>query len=181
MLSLRGSTMPAFQGFVPENPNKSVERISEFFQWLRTPEAKNYDTVITDSMSQIANLVLQVMLRKYSHGMQAYGEMAKMVIPWIDQLYYMPEKHVFMICKLGRDAATGYRFPSFDGQQLNTYVPHLFDEILYLDYHTIQGVGNDVRSFRTKGDFNLMARDRSGRLAQFEPPNLTQLFNKAMS
>ena len=56
----------------------------------------------------------------------------------------------------------------------------MYDEVLHLGMHNVPGVVQAVKSIQTFEDFNHFARDRSGNLAQFEPPDLGALFKKAM-
>jgi hypothetical protein len=78
-------------------------------------------------------------------------------------------------------AGVNCRHPYFPGQDLNVKVPHLFDEILHLAPAVIPGIAGEQIAFRTKGQFGIMARDRSGRLSELEYPDLTSLFAKCMS
>lgn len=176
MLSMRGTNIPT------RDAPKWAE-IKDFFAWLKSSsEARNYDTVGIDSVSQICEVHIRDNPHKVSHGLQQYGKMADDVYKELYDLFYMKQKHVYLICKqeiVKLDSGTLMR-PYFPGQALPTLVPHLYDEILQLDLHSIPGVGQ-ARAFRCWGGFGVNCRDRSGKLAEFEPPNLTALFNKCMS
>ncbi len=177
MLSMRGSTVPAFEA-------NTVAKIDDFFKWfLSSVEAKNYDTLGVDSVSQMAEIYVEDALRTNSHGMKAYGEMATKVMKHINALYYHPQKHLYLIAKqtVVEENSVQKRKPYFPGKDLNVKIPHLFDEILHLGLHNIPGVVGQQKAFCTKEQYDVFARDRSGRLNEFEPPNLTDIFNKAMS
>lgn len=176
LLSMRGSTIPTWEGY-------TTAAIMEFFAWFTTSaESKNYDTLGVDSVSQMAEIILKDKLLTNKDGRKAYGEMSRAVMEIMNGLYFFPQKHIYLIAKethlelLG----TNMRRPYFPGQDLNVKVPHLYDEILHLAPATVPGVGITT-AFRTKGEFDVMARDRSGRLAQFEPPDLAALFTKCMT
>lgn len=190
LLSMRGSNVPTWEAFTPE-------RIEEFFKWFfESREASNFDTLALDSGSQIAELSLAKHQARCKDGRKAYGEMSLECMKWFDQLYYMPQKHVVMICKQMR-AEVGKQIvqqggtftvemtyqaqPFFPGQDLNIKVPHRYDEILYVAPAQIPGVPQPTIALRTKQTPEIMARDRSGKLAEFEPPDLSALFQKAMS
>jgi hypothetical protein len=176
LLSMRGSTVPTFEAHTPE-------KINEFFDWLlSSAEAKNFDTIAFDSGSQHAEIELEVELRKNRDGRKAYGEMARHVMGKLRALYFLREKHIYLICKQQsiEDGGVIRKRPYFPGQELNVQVPHLYDEILHLSRVQIPGASLQL-AFRTLGTFDITARDRTGRLAEFEPPNLTALFSKAMS
>ena len=177
LLSMKGSTVPCAMATTPET-------IADFFQWLLTShEAKNYDTICLDSGSQMCQILLNRELSGKSKsgnkvdGKAAYGAMANKAMEYFNQLYFMAEKHVYIICKC--DETEPVKKPYFPGQMLNAEVPYLYDEVLYLSLVNIQGVG-EVQAMRTKTSYDVLARDRSGNLAEFEPPHLTNLFNKIL-
>jgi len=178
MLSMRDATnVPAWEAYTPE-------RINEFFTWLlQSTEARNFDTVVLDSVSQMAEIFLAQELARWKDGRKAYGEMSRHSMDLINALYYLPNKHTYLIAKQGivEEAGSNLRRPYFPGQDLNVKVPHLFDEILYIAEATIPGTMQPQIAIRTKSTFGILARDRSGKLAELEPPNLTQIFAKCMS
>ncbi len=176
MLSMRGSTIPAFEAY-------TVPTINEFFKWFfNSAEAKKFDTLGIDSVSQMAEIILTEKLRTISHGMKAYGEMSTDVMEIINKLYFFPQKHLYLISKQTTVEESGAqkRRPFFPGKDLNVKIPHLFDEILHLGMHVVPGIPGYTKAFCTAEQFDLLARDRSGQLNTYEPPNLTDIFNKAM-
>lgn len=176
MLSMRQATnVPAWEAY-------TMPKIMEFFDWLfKSHEAKNFDTVGIDSISQMAEIILTAMLAKHTHGLKAYGEMSVEVMKILNALYYLPQKHMYLIAKQGTIEESGVmkRRPFFPGQDLNVKVPHMFDLIMHIDKVRIPGVMQEVPAIRTKGTIDIMARDRSGRLAEFEPMDLSAVFAKA--
>jgi hypothetical protein len=176
-LSVRNSqfdSVPAFEA------DKS-EKIKDFFKWIfNSNEAKQFDTIGLDSATQMAEIFLKEELARNKDGRRAYGEMARAVKDIFDKLYYLPNKHIYLIAKQGEDDTIKKKKPYFPGQELNVYVPHLFDEILQLGNHQIPGQMQPLQSFRCKESFDSVARDRSGNLAEFEPPDLNYIFNKCM-
>jgi hypothetical protein len=188
-LSVRNvMNVPAWEAYTPE-------RIEEFFEWwFKSAEAKNFDTLGMDSGSQIAETILKQELKKQKDGRKAYGEMSRRCMEWFDQLFFMPNKHIMMICKQmmvetgksisKQDGAFVVELiyqaqPYFPGKELNILVPHRYDAILNVDYVNVPGVGKTA-AIRTKETNEYLARDRSGNLAEIEPPNITQLIAKAM-
>ena len=176
-LSARNSsfdTVPAFEA-------NEDSKIKDFFKWIcESNEAKGFDTIGIDSATQMAEIFLKGELQRNKDGRRAYGEMARAVKDIFDKLYYLPNKHIYLIAKQGEDDITKKKKPYFPGQELNVYVPHLFDEVLQLGFHQIPGQQQPIQSFKCKESFDAVARDRSGNLAEFEPPNLTHIFNKCM-
>ena len=178
LLSMRGSTVPTY--IAPTS-----KHIEEFFQWLtKSNEANNFDTVCIDSLSEMASIYLTEALNEKSsagnkaHGQAAYGKMADKMKPKLDILFYMPRKHTYLICKM--ETIEGFSRPAFPGKFLPSYIPHLYDIVMQAGVHNIPNYGQQ-KAFRTAASYDAVARDRSGKLAEFEQCNLTSLFNKVMS
>jgi hypothetical protein len=176
MLSMRGSTVPAFEA-------QTVAKIDEFMKWFfESHEAKNFDTLAVDSISQMAEIYTEHMMKIHSHGLKAYGEMSTAVMKHINKLFYHPQKHLYLICKQTTidEGGAQKRKPYFPGKDLNVKIPHLFDEILHLGMHTIPNVIGQQKAFCAAEQFDVFARDRSGQLNAYEPPNLSDIFAKCM-
>lgn len=171
LLSMRTSNVPTWVA-----PTKA--RIDEFFKWFElSAEAKNYDTLAIDSTSQMCNIALDESNSK--HGLAQYGDMADYVYPYLKRLYYMREKHMYLIAK-EELTSDGKRRPSFPGKFMPAEVPHLYDCILRLAITPVPNIGETL-AFRCNGTIDIVARNRTGTLADFEPPDFTALVNKVMS
>ncbi len=172
MLSMRGSTVPTFQAH-------TGAAIEEFFKWFNiSSERKNFDTLAIDSVSQMADIYLQEAQKTNSHGKAAYGDMAKKVMSHLRPLFFTENIHTYLIAKEG--TKDGMRWPYFPGQQLLTEVPHMYDFILYLGIQNVPGMGN-VSAFRCNQAMDVLARNRTGNLNDYEPPDFGKLIQKAMS
>jgi hypothetical protein len=181
MLSMRDATnIPAWEGY-------TVDKCTEFFNWLKSSnEAKNFDTVCVDSFSQFAEIHLQKALKEVSHGLKAYGLMSERVMDIANLLFYMPQKHVYLIAKqsLVDEGGAMKRRPFFPGQDLNVKIPHLFDAILHIAKTFVPGMTQPQLAIRTLGTIDIMARIRTHRPNAFnelEPPDLAALIKKAMA
>lgn len=182
LLSMRGSNIPTYAAF-------TSKAIDEFFSWFfNSSETKNFDTLGIDSGSQIADIYLNAALQGTSkqgnkkHGMAAYGEMATNTMEHLRTLYYTRYKHVYMICKeeIADVDYQSLRRPYFPGKVLPIDVPHLYDFILRLAKANVPGAGETL-AFQCVGNMNVLARNRTGNLNEYEPPNFSDLVNKAMS
>lgn len=178
MLSMKGSNVPTWQAFTPA-------RIDEFFKWLfNSAESKNFDTVAIDSAPQMADIYLQASLNgtsssgKKVHGLAAYGEMATAVMDHLRPLYYMQQKHTYVICK--ETEVSNMKRPYFPGQQLNVDVPHLYDFVLHLGIKNVPSMGQTL-AFQCNQTYDVLARNRTGNLNDYEAPNFSQLVAKAMT
>ncbi len=178
MLSMRdANNVPAWEANTPE-------KVEEFFTFiLQSNEAKQFDTICIDSISQLAELFLTQELKRNKDGRKAYGELSRRVMDLVNALYYLPNKHVYMIAKQAtmEENGTATKKPYFPGQDLNIKIPHLYDEILYAGEANIPGQPKPVLAIRTKATYGILARDRSGKLAELEPPNIGDIFKKCMS
>jgi AAA domain len=175
LLSMRTSSVPTFVGSTPE-------LIDEFFKWFfESSETKNFDTLAVDSTSHMAEIYLQKALRTNKHGLQAYGEMATNTLKHLRTLYFTQYKHTYLIAKqeiINENGLTTRR-PYYAGRQLPVELPHMYDQILHLDIHSVPGMGQ-IKSFQCAQTLDVMARDRTGQLAEFEPPDFGRIVAKAM-
>ena len=187
-LSVRKSTVPTYPAF-------NSTKVDEFMRWfLGSHEAKNFDTLVWDSVSQAHEKRVEEELGTSTkggneqHGMRAYGVANRWAYKHLTDLYFLPNKHIILIAKLQRFEVNDaiYNRPYFAGKELPVRVPHLFDEILMLGKYNIPGVQTQpgesgTQAFRTKESFDTMARDRSGMLQEFEPPNLSKIIAKCVA
>jgi hypothetical protein len=183
LLSMRGSTIPTYEAY-------TSQRVDEFFKWFfNSTETKNFDTLGIDSGSQIADIYLQAALSGTSkqgnkkHGMAAYGEMATNTMEHLRTLYYTRYKHVYMICKeeIADVDYQSLRRPYFPGKVLPIDVPHLYDFIIRLAKTNVPGIVGETLAFQCVGNMNVLARNRTGNLNEYEPPHFGNLVDKAMN
>jgi len=183
LLSMRGSTIPTYEAY-------TSQRVDEFFKWFfNSTETKNFDTLGIDSGSQIADIYLNAALAGTSkqgnkkHGMAAYGEMATNTMEHLRTLYYTRYKHVYMICKeeIADVDYQSLRRPYFPGKVLPIDVPHLYDFIIRLAKTNVPGIVGETLAFQCVGNMNVLARNRTGNLNEYEPPHFGELVNKAMN
>lgn len=178
--SMANSSIPTWEAY-------TLQRMSEFFDWLfGSHEARAFDTVGVDSVSQYAEIAL-------AHAMHSsrnrdprswYGDMSKEVFDKMSGLYFLQQKHVYLIAKKQQmEEGTANRLrarPYFPGKELHVKVPHLYDEILHMEKTLWVQDGKYYPVFRTQPNDAVLARDRSGKLAELEGADLSALISKAM-
>lgn len=170
LLSMRGSNVPTWIA-----PTKA--KVDEFFKWFEhSSEAKQFDTLAIDSLSQMCDHGLNE--SKAKHGLAQYGEMADWVYPFVERLYFMPAKHMYLIAK-EEVMPSGQRRPYFPGKYLPTQIPHKYDCVLRLAKVQVLNVGETL-AFQCNGTYEISARNRTGTLADYEPPDFTALVKKVM-
>ena len=175
MLSMQDAdNIPAFEAY-------TVPQILEFFDWIfRSNETANFDTIVIDSVSQLAEEILKEELKNNKDGRKAYGELSRRVMDLINGLYFLKNKNVYLIAKQGvfDENGSSIKKPFFPGQDLNVKISHLFDEIFHIDLAPIPGQPKPMIAIRSKATYGILARDRSGKLDELEPPNLGAIFKK---
>lgn len=183
LLSMRNSKVPTYEAYTPQ-------RVNEFFKWFfNSTETKNFDTLGIDSGSQIADIYLNDALTGSSkagnkkHGLAAYGEMADNTMEHLRTLYYTRYKHTYVICKeeIADVEYQSVRRPYFPGKVLPIQVPHLYDFIIRLAKTNVPGMAGENLAFQCVGNMNVLARNRTGNLNDFEEPHFGKLVAKAMS
>ena len=160
----------------------NVDDLTDAYRWASTSaEAKNFESIGLDSLSEIAEVVLNNAKRQVKDPRQAYGELIEKMETLIRYFRDLPGKNVYMAAKMEpmKDEQTGIvRYgPSMPGSKLGPQLPYLFDEVFRLGKNkTPQGVS--YRFLQTDGDLQYVAKDRSGLLEELEPANLNHVIRK---
>ena len=160
---------------------RNMQELREAYNWAKTStEAKQFETLCLDSISEIGEVVLTDKKAKVKDGRAAYGEMIEDMTKAIKEFRDLQGYNVYMSSKLERmkDETTGIVMmgPSMPGTKLGQAMPYFPDEVFYLG---IEGTGpNSYRYLRTQPDYMYTAKDRSGLLDPIEAPNLGNIINK---
>lgn len=163
---------------------RNVEDLSEAYKFCASAaEAKQFQSVGLDSLTEIAEVVLNNAKRQVKDPRQAYGELIEKMESLIRAFRDLPGKHVYMAAKMEpmKDELTGIvRFgPSMPGAKLGPKLPYYFDEVFRLAVNKDQQ-GQSYRFLQTQPDLTFVAKDRSGALATMEPPHLSHVFSKIL-
>lgn len=146
--------------------------VAEVLAWLESP-GHGVTWVCVDSISEIAEVCLAHAKAKSKDPRAAYGDMGDAMFRLIRRFRDLP-MHVYMACKQGREAdgdGAILRGPSLPGKQLSQGIAYLFDEVFALRVAQDDN-GQTVRWLQTGGDGIFEAKDRSGKLAAAEAPDL---------
>lgn len=178
LLSLKKFNLP----YIQINNYKDLE---EAYNWvMKSNESKQFHTICLDSLTEIAEVVLADLKTKTKDPRKAYGEVQDQVLSLLRDFRDMPQKHVYFSAKQERmkDEATGTFIygPMMPGTKLPQQLPFFFDEVFQLFVYQDPQTKEEIRALRTKKDFQYEAKDRSGNLEIWEPPNLSQIFDKIM-
>lgn len=145
-------------------------------------EAKQFHSIALDSVSEIAEVVLNNAKRQVKDPRQAYGELMEKMETLIRMFRDLPNKHVYFAAKMEpmKDANGVVKFgPSMPGQKLGPQIPYFFDEVFRLGINKDQK-GETFRYLQTQPDLQYEAKDRSGALASIEFPHLGQVISKIL-
>jgi hypothetical protein len=179
LLSLRQCNPP-----VPYIEIRSMRDLMEAYNWcLQAQEARQFYTICLDSISEVMEVVLDDEKKKSKDPRKAYGELLEQGMKLTRAFRDLPGKCVVVVAKqqYDKDETLGAMMyaPMLPGSKLGPQLPYFFDEVFQMC------IGRDanqqvIRYIRAEPEFNIVARDRSGRLAKYEPPNLTFIFNKIL-
>ena len=162
----------------------NVDDLRDIYAWCeRSNEAKQFQTICIDSLSEIAEVVLNNAKRQVKDPRQAYGELIEKMETTIRMFRDLPGRNIYMSAKMEptKDELTGVikYAPAMPGNKLGPKLPYFFDEVFRLGINkTTQG--ESYRFLQTQPDLQYEAKDRSGALAPVEQPHLTHIFNKIL-
>jgi len=175
LLSLRAFDIPVLEV-------KTLDQLYEAYQFVTdTDEGKAFQWVCLDSISEIAEVVLNHEKKTAKDPRQAYGALAEKMTDILRAFRDLPGRNVYFACKQERtkDEQSGAMlyFPSMPGNMLKQGVGYFFDEVFALRVEK-DADGNPTRWLQTNRDYNYEAKDRSGSLEMFEPADLSAIAAK---
>ena len=178
VLSLREFDIPVIEV-------KSLDQLYEAYDFVvNTDEGRAFKWVCLDSISEIAEVVLNHEKKTAKDPRQAYGALAEKMTDLIRAFRDLPGRNVYFSCKQERakDEQSGAMlyFPSMPGNMLKQGVGYFFDFVFALRVEK-DADGNPTRWLQTSRDFNFEAKDRSGALDMFESPDLSAIAAKVTS
>lgn len=178
LLSIQNEQIP----IVDCRGENCLQNFESFVQWAKSAEAKQFETIIIDSWSELATQLLRVEIAKAKDGRQAYGIMADKMMNWAYQLVNQIPHNVVFICKqeCGTNCGQPYHQPSLEGKKLYTEFTHLIDVILRFQSKrfVINGKSQEYMVASTKNQPDYIARDRSGTLFDDELQDIGAIINK---
>lgn len=191
-LSLRQSNLERLYGVgnphicynMPIIEVKTVEDLQDAYNWCaNSPQAQAFQTIGMDSISEIAEVVLNNAKRQVKDPRQAYGELIEKMESVVRMFRDLPNKNVVISAKMepSKDELTGIvkYGPSMPGAKLGQKLPYFFDEVFRLGVgQTPQG--EKYRFLQTQPDLQFEAKDRSGALDPVETPILSAVFAKIL-
>jgi phage nucleotide-binding protein len=181
ILSAEGGLLSIADTNLPFIEITSMQELKEAYQWLTTSaEAAEFESVALDSISEIAEVVLNAEKKINKDPRAAYGAMQEQMADIIRGFRDLPGKHVYMSAKLEKTQDEMGRVlyaPSMPGNKTGQSLPYFFDEVLALRVEK-DAEGMTRRALMTDGDGLWLAKDRSGKLDIWEDADLGDIIRK---
>jgi len=161
----------------------TLDEFKEAYAWVtQSAEARQFGSFAIDSVSELAEKILEQKLLSNKDGRKAYGEMQQELVPWIKGFRDLRGPNVLFTFKEEyiKDENTGFMkwAPSMPGKQLIKDVPYWFDEVFRAHVHVDAQTGVKSHYLQCQKIDANEAKDRSGVLAVYEPSDLGFIFNK---
>jgi len=174
LLSIQDANLP----FIEVN---DMDSLREAYTWVKeSDEAKQFESVAIDSISEVAEVVLAHEKRVNKDGRAAYGEMQVQVIEIMRAFRDLQGKNVYFSakCEKAQDETGRMLYsPSMPGSKLAQQIPYLVDEVFALRVEK-DSEGVTQRALMCDSDGLWLAKDRSGKLAAWEAPDLGAIIAK---
>jgi phage nucleotide-binding protein len=158
----------------------TIDDLRQAYVYITSEAGAEYESVALDSISEIAEVVLNAEKKIAKDPRQAYGAMQEQVSDLIRAFRDLPNKHVYMSAKLEKSQDEMGRMlyaPSMPGNKVGQSLPYFFDEVLALRVER-DAEGNTQRALMCDTDGLWSAKDRSGKLAPWEAPDLGAIIEK---
>jgi len=173
VLSAEGGLLSIQDADLPYLEITSMADLMEAYEWLSSGDAKKFQSVALDS-------ILNTEKKIAKDPRQAYGAMAEQMADVIRAFRDLPGRHVLMTAKLEKTADEMGRIlysPSMPGNKMGQSLPYFFDEVLALRVEK-DADGVSQRALMCDSDGLWIAKDRSGKLATWEAPDLGEIIKK---
>jgi len=162
---------------IPVITVNDIDGIREAFAYVRDAAHKS---IVLDSISEIAEVVLAAEKKTKTDARQAYGAMQESITALVRSFRDIPGKHVVVIAKQEKiqdDTGRLIYGPAMPGKQLGPALPYFFDEVFCLRTRREED-GSIKRALQTGADDQYDAKDRSGKLDFYEAADLGAIIRK---
>lgn len=159
----------------------TLKEWDEVYRFVKSSdEAKKYETICLDSLSEIAEVLVAALKPTVKDARQAYGQLADAMMPMLRKFRDLKGKHTVFTAKMLtlQDEESGKVTEELmmPGKVLGAQIPYLVDEFFYL---TINKKKNPI--IVTAPTRRSFSKDRSGALLAEEEPDMTAIIAKIMA
>jgi len=154
--------------------------LKEAYSFVTSAEAADFKSVAVDSISEIAEVVLNAEKKATKDPRQAYGALQEQMTDLVRAFRDISGKNVYMSAKMEKTQDESGRIlygPSMPGNKLSQMLPYFFDEVLALRVEK-DDENKPQRALMCDSDGLWSAKDRSGKLDPWETADLSYIINK---
>jgi hypothetical protein len=181
ILSAEGGMLTLRNREIPFIEIADRAQLIEALNWCRdSVESKQFESIALDSISEIAEVILNSEKKKTKDPRQAYGAMAEQMADIVRDFRNLQDRNIYFVAKAERivdDKSAIQWSPSMPGKQTAQAIPYFFDEVFALRAEK-DADGNIQRALQTADDGQWLAKDRSGVLDFWEAPDLGLIIKK---
>ena len=173
LLALTGTDIPYIEV-------KNFIELQEAYQFIVSEHGAQFKSIAIDSISEIGEIVLAHEKSVNKGGRGAYGEMAVKIMEIMRSFRDIQGKNVMFIAKAEKaQDETGRMLyqPSMPGAKIAQQLPYLVDLVMALRTEK-DTEGTIQRALMCQTDGTWQAKDRSGKLAAWEAPDLSAIIAK---
>jgi hypothetical protein len=163
---------------------QSIGQLREVYSMLLNREFP-CEWVGLDSITEIAEVVLATAKKDSKDPRKSYGDLIEAMTQLIKDFRDLAYYNVLMTCKQEKfiDSVTQVTtyVPSMPGAKLGPQIPYLFDEVFAMrefNVEVVEGKYEMRRVLQTNREMQYEAKDRSGVLNIYEPPNIAHIAAK---
>lgn len=184
LIRLFGPNNPTVTYNMPMILIENIDDLIDAYNWCASSaEARQFQSVGLDSLTEVAEVILNNAKKQVKDVRQAYGELISKMENTVRLFRDLPQKHVLMVAKtepLKDDLSGVVKYsPAMPGAKLGPKLAYFFDEVFYVGVNNHPQHGK-YRYLQTQPDLQRVAKDRSGALAEMEAPNMTSVINKIL-
>lgn len=180
IISAEGGLLSIKDAGLPYIEVSSMDSLMEAFEYVSGADGNCFQSVVLDSISEIGEVVLSHEKSINKDGRAAYGEMATQMTNIIRAFRDLPGKNVLMTAKAEKSQDETGRIlysPSMPGNKVGQALPYFFDLVIALRVER-DADGVTQRALLCQPDGLWSAKDRSGKLDQWEAPDMGEIIAK---
>jgi phage nucleotide-binding protein len=161
-------------------PYVDVTNMAELWLAYEMAQKGGYKTIVLDSISEIAEIVLTHEKRATKDGRAAYGNLNEKFIEIVRAFRALPVD-VYMTAKIDKEQDETGRIlyaPAMPGKTLSREIMYQFDEVYCLRKEKDPETGESMSALMCVTDGIYEAKNRSGACEPWEAPDLGQIIEK---